>query len=172
MDCGGSCQGCASNQTCSGGADCNSGLCKNGFCVPAAETGVQVGPSGFSATASLNLDMCSAAFDGSNYYRWSTGINQEPGMWFTLDLGAPQIFFKIVLRAYDTTYTQPDDGPALFDVYESNDGTFAAAAKQNLPGGAVTTIHFDSAQRARYVRFKLDAVKDKWWSINELHVYQ
>jgi hypothetical protein len=41
-----------------------------------------------------------------------------------------------------------------------------------LPGGATATIHFDSAQRARHVQLKLDAVKDKWWSINELTVFQ
>ncbi|HXK17076.1 MAG TPA: discoidin domain-containing protein, partial [Polyangiaceae bacterium] len=144
----------------------------SGFCVPAAETGREIGPSGWSATASNNSMDGSEAFDGSTFYRWSTGVNQEPGMWFTLDFGSPQIFFKIVLRAYDTSYIEPDDGPALFDMYESNDGTFTAPVKQNMPGSPLTTIHFDSAQRARYVQFKLDAVKGKWWSINELHVYQ
>ena len=140
--------------------------------MPAAETGKEIGPSGWSAEASLNSMDASAAFDGSTYYRWSTGTNQQPGMSFMLDLGAPQIFFSIALRAYDTSYTEPDDGPALFDVYESNDSNFGEPVKQNLPGSPVTTIHFDSAQRARYIQFKLDAVKDKWWSINELHVYQ
>jgi hypothetical protein len=147
-------------------------LCNGEFCLPAKETGKQIGPSGWSATASQESAMCAAAFDGSTYWRWSTGINQQPGMWFTLDLGSPQIFFTIVLRAYDTSFMEPNDGPALFDVYESNDGNFSAPVKQNLPGGATTTIHFDSAQRARYVQLKLDAVKDKWWSINELAMFQ
>jgi hypothetical protein len=172
VDCGGSCPGCASNQACTGGSDCKSGLCNGGFCVPAKEAGTQLGPSGWSAMANYSNEMCSAAFDGSTYLRWATGVNQEPGMWFTLDLGSPQIFFSVVLRAYDASFTEPDDGPALFDVYESNDGSFALPAKQNLPGSATTTIHFDSAQRARYIQFKLDAVKDKWWSINELYLYQ
>jgi hypothetical protein len=60
----------------------------------------------------------------------------------------------------------------LADLRERELRGHAAPVKQNLPGSGVTTIHFDSVQRAQYVQFKLDAVKDKWWSINELCVYQ
>jgi hypothetical protein len=89
-----------------------------------------------------------------------------------LALGEPQIFFTIVLRAYGESDAEPTDSPALFDVYLSNDGTFTTPVKQNLPGSALTKIHFDSAQRAQFVRFQLDAVAGHWWSIHELSISQ
>lgn len=171
IDCGAGCPGCATGQTCNTSTDCDSGACKSGTCVPSIETGMVLSRVGWQATASssTNSGPPAQALDGDPDTRWTSNKEQVEGMWFTVDMRQPQAFFQITLDAHSVY-----DGPALFDVYLSNDGQYGAAVKTRLIGSDVTTIHFDSAQYARYLHFVLDGkgVDGKWWSIYELNVSQ
>jgi hypothetical protein len=169
-DCGTGCAGCGSGLRCAVPGDCASGICNQSYCVPAAPTGGSLVMSGWIATASdtFGNSTTSSAIDTKTSTRWSSGTDQAPGMWFEVDMLKPQIFWSLTLDSADS----PADGPQLFDVYLSTDGTFGAPALQSIPGGATGTCQatFKSAQVARYIKLMLTSTKTTWWSIRELSV--
>jgi hypothetical protein len=120
-------------------------------------------------SASTNPKDVSDAIDGDPGTRWSTGVDQAPGMWFKIDMQQPQLFFSVVLDAQN----DPTDGPVLFDVYLSNDGKFNTLSKVGLQGTALTTVDFGSAQLVRYVYILLRGSKTGiWWSIDEVNAFR
>ncbi|HEY1533710.1 MAG TPA: discoidin domain-containing protein [Polyangiaceae bacterium] len=171
IDCGTGCMGCATGQACTTGQDCDSGLCKSDVCVPASPSGAKLSRNGWVVSASSS-DMNgppSNAIDGDPSSRWSSGIEQAPGIWFKLDMQQPQLFFSIVL---DTRF-DPNDAPVMFDVFLSNDDKFRSPTKSGLQGAPLTTVDFGSAQLVRYVYFRLRGTKAAtWWSIHELNAYR
>ncbi len=172
LDCGGSiCGKCADGRACKDAGDCASGVCQARVCVPASATGISVAENKWQATASDTFSSSKPeyAIDGDVNTRWTSGRGQAPGLWFELDLGEPEIFFSIVI---DSSQFASDEG-ASYNIYFSNDGTFGTAARSAVPGSSITTVKFDSAVVARYVKIELaTANASSWWSIGEVHVYQ
>jgi F5/8 type C domain len=171
VDCGGSnCPPCAVDKKCRAASDCASRICQGKLCVPAAATGVLLPQNTWQVSASNTFGSSSTSFaiDGDPATRWTSGTNQVPGMWFEVDLDQVQIFFSIVI---DSSQFSGDAGKS-YNVYFSTDGSFGAAARTGVPGGDVTTIKFDGAQVARYVKIELASGEPNWWSIGEISVYR
>jgi hypothetical protein len=107
--------------------------------------------------------------DNSLNTRWSSGAAQYSGMWFLIDMQSPQIFFGITLDTQD----QPQDSPALFDVYLSMDGTFTTPIVTHVAGSALTVVAFPSKKAviARYIKLVLAQAKSTaWWGMREITV--
>jgi hypothetical protein len=170
LDCGGrNCPGCGVLEHCEGASDCQSGVCVSGYCVPATATNVVLSRDGWQAKASNTYpDDVPNEFLDSVGGRWTSGAYQYPGMWIEVDMRQLRTFFSIVLDCTEA----PADAPAQFDVFLSRDGKYGAPAQSGLYGAATSTIKFDTAQLARYIKIVLKQDKMKWWSINELNVYQ
>jgi F5/8 type C domain len=168
-DCGGSaCPACAVGKKCRSGSDCASAVCQAKLCVPAAPTGMAVPENGWSVTASNTFGDSTTKniYDGDPSTRWTSGIQQYPGMWVQLDMGKTQIFFTIVITPHPEYLT--DEGKS-YNIYFSSDGSFGAAART---GVSTQTISFGTAQVARYIKIELATGQDNWWSIGEMSVLQ
>ncbi len=170
VDCGGACRGCNTGQNCLNGEDCDSTVCNSGLCVPAAPTNLKLGKTAWLAMASSTFVDATVeqAIDGNAGTRWTSGADQIPGMWFEIDLGQQEIFFKIELDAT----VQEADAPGQLDVYLSDDGTYATPALTGVQGATVTNLEWDNAQVARYVHLELTDGKASWWSIGEITLYR
>lgn len=170
IDCGGrNCGGCQLLEHCEMGRDCASGVCLAGYCVPSQPSGKVLSRDGWQAKSSDTYpDDVPNEFLDSVGGRWTSGTNQYAGMWIEVDMREPQTFFQIVLDCSE----QESDVPARFDVYLSRDGKYGEPVQTGLYGGVYSTIKFDTAQLARYVKIVLTQAKSKWWSINELNVQQ
>jgi hypothetical protein len=172
VDCGGAkCQPCPVDRKCKAASDCQSGVCQAKLCVPASATGIALPQNAWQVTASNTFSSSSTAdaFDGNPATRWTTGALQIPGLWLELDLGRTEIFFSILIDSSQF----PDDAAKSYNIYFSNDGTFGTAARTGVPGAALSTIKFDSAVVARYIKIELASSDSKaWWSVGELSVYQ
>jgi hypothetical protein len=90
-------------------------------------------------------------------------------MYVEVDLGEPQIFFKLLMQTTQPPYDQ--DFPIGIDVYVSNDRNFGDPSASSIMGAQWTWVDFQSAQVARYVRFVLTKPGQHWWSIGELNLY-
>ncbi len=172
VDCGGSvCGKCPVDRACKAASDCASGVCQARLCVPAAATGVTLPENKWQVSASDTFGSSSPAdaIDGDPATRWTSGAYQTSGMWLELDLGETEIFFSILI---DSSQFSSDAAQSL-NVYFSNDGTFGSPARSAVPGSPSTTIKFDTAVVARYIKLELATPNPKsWWSVGELAVYQ
>ncbi|HTA92353.1 MAG TPA: discoidin domain-containing protein [Polyangiaceae bacterium] len=171
VDCGGSnCPACAVDKKCRAASDCASGICQGQLCVPAMASGVLLSQIAWQVSASNTFDTSTTnlAIDGDPTTRWTSGTPQVTGMWFEIDLSQVDIFFDVLIDSSQF----PGDAGVSYDIYFSNDGNFGAPARSSIPGGAVTTIKFDSAQVARYIKIELASAGTNWWSIGEVSVYQ
>lgn len=170
VDCGGSaCSGCAELAACTAGSDCASGVCQSARCVPAAPTGQPLSRAGWTGKTSHDYpgDAPSDVLDGDPGSIWSTGVVQQPGEFFELDLGAVRAFYSIRLECSVT-----GDAAASMDVYLWQSGEPGAPARTHVVGFPVTNIEFATPQVARYIRLVLSDSKQAWWCIGELNVYQ
>jgi hypothetical protein len=170
QDCGGSsCKGCGNLQHCEAGRDCASGACQSDRCVPSQPTGKALSRMGWSAKASDTYpdDKPNEVLDSSGG-RWTSGTPQYDGMWFEVDMGTLQTFFKVVLKCEEA----PLDVPQKFDLYLSQDGKYGAPARPGQFGKPLSEVAFDTAQVARYVKFVLRQSSTKWLSIDEIQVYE
>ena len=170
LDCGGpACPGCTELAGCRVGTDCESGVCQSAQCVPAAPTGQPLSQADWSGKTSHDFpgDAPSDVFDGDASSIWSTGVAQEPGELFELDLGAVRAFYSIKLQCSIT-----GDAAASMDVYLWQSGEPGAPARTHVVGFPETTIEFATPQVARYIRLVLTERKQAWWCIGELNVYR
>jgi hypothetical protein len=172
IDCGGSnCDGCGELVHCNDGSDCQSGVCSSNLCVPNAPVGVVLSRAGWSAKASDTYpDDDPNEFLDSVGGRWTSGKIQYSGMWIEVDMHELRTFFSVVL----TCDEQPTDAPVKFDLYLSTDHKYGAPAASGQYGAAISTVKFDTARLARYVKVVLTAASPdkRWWSINELNVWK
>ena len=171
-DCGGShCEGCSELVHCNDGRDCQSGVCLSSLCVPKSPSGIVLPRDGWTAKASDTYpDDNPNEFLDSVGGRWTSGKIQYSGMWIEVDMHELKTFFSVVL----TCDEQPSDVPVKFDLYLSADGKYGAAAASGQYGAAISTVKFDTARLARYIKVVLtaDSPNKKWWSINELNVWK
>jgi len=138
------------------------------MCVPVSPSNQLLGRAHWTGMSSLdNGSEPFRAIDGDVTTRWASGLAQAPGIFFTLDLGAPQYFFAVTI---DSSH-EPGDEAAGLDLYLSLDGTFTKAVR-SASSAPTTTITFDNAVVARYLRFELTATTTTWWSIDEITITQ
>lgn len=99
-----------------------------------------------------------AALDGSTDTRWTSGVAQEAGQWFALELGAGVTLSALELRA------APDDMPAALRL--ELDGRETAAELETLGPGVLRVSFAPTA--ATSARLELTGSAPAWWSIAEL----
>jgi hypothetical protein len=171
VDCGGpSCSPCEIGGTCELGTDCDSGLCRSHTCVPETPSGQPLSSASWklSSSEAQTQSGTSSAFDGVDGTAWSSGKPQYSGMYVDLDLGAPRIFFKALLKVTAAPYGE--DFPGRIDVYVSSDGNFGEPTLVGQQGNQWLWCDFQTAQVARYLRFQITEPKSVSWSIGELQI--
>jgi hypothetical protein len=171
VDCGGpNCAGCPVGKGCGNPKDCESGLCQSATCVPENGSGQQLSNERWTLSSSEpTATGDEAPFDGNVKTSWTSGITQYAGMTIDIDLGSPQIFFKMLLKVTESPYDQ--DFPGRIAVYVSNDRNFGTPSAGNVQGNQWTWIDFSSAQVGRYVRIVITEPRDRPWSLGELSIY-
>jgi hypothetical protein len=116
----------------------------------------------WTASASHNSDDAIMAIDSDPQTIWSSGQTQQPGMWFTIDLGAVQ-------AVSSTSMISPEkDFPRGYVLEVSVDGSVWTEVARKDPNWRSVDVAFEPV-RARYVRLTLTRVP-KWpvpWSISD-----
>lgn len=107
------------------------------------------------------------AIDGKDDTRWTSGPQKEPGDWFKIDMKTPQRFSTIILD----TSKSPNDSPAKYELYVSNDDIdWGNPVASGIGGGMLTIINFPT-QNARYFKIiQTGDTKTNYWSIHEVKV--
>lgn len=121
-----------------------------------------------NASSSNGGDVPSHVLDGSASTRWTTGGNQTPGQWFTVDFGTAQTFTQVTLDVASST----SDYARSYELYVSNDGqTWGSPVASGTGATGIITIVFPS-QTARFIGIvQTGSSTTNWWSIAELNVY-
>src|SRR5439155_22661816 len=119
--------------------------------------------AGWIATASSSAggDVPSNALDGDIGTRWSTGAAMANGMFFQVDMRAPQTFDQVTLDAAAST----NDYARGYQIYTSNDGTtFASPVASGTGAGQLIQAKF-AAQNPRYPKIVQTCAASHGWSI-------
>lgn len=112
-------------------------------------------------------DVAADAVDGDPGTRWSTGRPQRPGDALEVDLGRAVAVRGVVLDAGDGS---AGDWPRGYEVLASADGTsWTLASAARAGAGQVAAAALDGAE-VRYLRVRLTADAEPWWSVAELRV--
>jgi RHS repeat-associated protein len=121
-----------------------------------------------NASSSQGADVPAHVLDGSASTRWTTGGNQTPGQWFTVDFGSQKTFTQVTLDVASNT----NDFARSYELYVSNDGqTWGSPVATGTGATGVITIVFP-AQTARFIGIvQTGSSSSNWWSIAELNVY-
>ena len=124
---------------------------------------------GFLATASsTGGGVAAAAVDNDLTTRFSTGVPQTQGQWFSMDMQTPQIFSQITL---DPGVASPNDYPRQYQVFVSDDAlTWRGPIASGTGAAGVLSIPFPT-QAARFVGVVQTGSATNWWSIAEFNVY-
>jgi hypothetical protein len=120
-----------------------------------------------ASSSTSGSDSPGNALDGNLTTRWSTGTSQVNGQWFQVDLGAVNVFNKIVLNAVNSA----NDYPRGYQVIVSNDGiNWSSSVATGVGSPSITTITFVT-QAARYIRITQTGSAGNFWSIDEFNVF-
>ncbi|WP_217616856.1 discoidin domain-containing protein [Cellulomonas sp. GbtcB1] len=112
-------------------------------------------------------DVAARAIDGDPATRWSTGRSQRPGDALEVDLGRAIAVRGVVL---DAGAGSAGDWPRGYEVLASADGaSWTVAAPTREGAGQVAAAALDGTG-VRYLRVRLTADADPWWSVAELRV--
>ena len=123
--------------------------------------------TGWIASGSKNNNSANNAIDGDDNTRWTCGTQIEPGDWFKVDMRNKQKFNLIIL---DTTGS-PNDTPAKYEVYVSNDDSEWGEPIATGEGSSMMTIISIPTQEARYFKIiQTGNTKTNYWSIHEVNV--
>lgn len=131
------------------------------------EVAVSVTEPWAGAAASHSAENAAEAFDGRLQSYWSTlGVKQEPGMWFTLDMGTARPIERVTLEHPKNQW------PRGYVVRVSADGqTWQEVGRKNSNGDRVD-VRFTS-RSARYVRIETTrASNEAPWGIAEIVVWR
>jgi glucosylceramidase len=131
-------------------------------------TGWRVTASSTPADPCCTGDSAAKAIDGNPSTRWSTGLGQQSGQWYQIDLGTSRKLTKIVMENGGST----GDHPRGYAVHASDNastwGNPIATGQGNDP---TTTIQLPTTT-ARYLRITQTGNAGNWWSISELNLYE
>ena len=121
-----------------------------------------------ASSSTTGSDQPDNALDGDLSTRWSTGASQANGQWFQVDMGATNVFNKLVLNSANS----PNDYPRGYQVFVSNDGVnWTGPVATGTGSVGTTTINF-ATQAARYIRIvQTGSVSGTFWSIHEFNVF-
>ncbi|WP_195655614.1 discoidin domain-containing protein [Bacteroides sp. 1001136B_160425_E2] len=128
--------------------------------------------TGWVVSASNSRDQNRApekAIDNNLGSRWASGILQEGGEWFMVDMRTPQSFNVIELNQGKSLM----DYPRGYEVYISNDGKNWGEAIVTGKGteGKETVITLPKVVESRYVKIVQTGIADgNWWSIHEFYL--
>ncbi|MFC5467297.1 discoidin domain-containing protein [Cohnella suwonensis] len=125
--------------------------------------------AGWTATAtdvSPWGDVPGNMLDGNAGTRYSSGTGQYNGLSFTVDMGSPQTFNKLVVDSGDGS----NDYARSSDVFVSTDGTNWTPVTSVTGSGPLQEISF-SSQTARYIKVVVTGNEGYWWSVAEFNVY-
>lgn len=143
-----------------------------------------VSPDGWKASSSLNHESTGKAFDRDVNTRWVTGKNQEPGMWYQLDMGR----IHEINRITAIQGSMPPDSPRGFEILISADGKTWNRISENRsfkgisayidggilkldPSGNMDVVF--PAMKARYIKIiQIGSDPLYNWSIAEMFVYR
>ena len=118
----------------------------------------------FTAYNEISTDPFEHALDGDPDTRWASGIVQEPGIWFQVDMGAEYSFNRIM-------FSSRNDFPVEYEIYVSGDG--ANWPDEPIATGAgsgdVTDISV-AQQKARYIKLIQTGSSSSWLCVNEINV--
>jgi hypothetical protein len=106
-------------------------------------------------------------FDNNLFNRWSTGLAQAPGQYFTVDMAGTRTFSRIVMDANGS-----GDYARGYQVFVSNDGVNWGSAIANGTGtGPVITVDFPGVT-ARYIKVvQTGTAPANYWSVHEFNAY-
>jgi hypothetical protein len=171
-DCGKDCQSkCALTSVCRVDADCQSGSCGDGRCLPASPSGQALPMTGWVPTASAAFSDTSQparAIDGNLGTSWESGKSQVPGMWFQIDMRSSKAVFAI-----EMTCSSNNDYARSVRALVSEDGQTYSPATSTVAGAKSLRLDFGRARVARYVKLELEQdTGGTWWRIDELRVLQ
>jgi mono/diheme cytochrome c family protein/glucose/arabinose dehydrogenase len=120
-------------------------------------------------TASHNVKEAYRAIDGKIETRFTTGIEQVPGMWFQVQLPEPTVISGLLLDASSSNR----DYPKAFKVDLSEDGEHWGKSVATGHGNSRTTEVTFPPAKAKYIRItQTSKSKGIFWSIHELQVYR
>jgi hypothetical protein len=106
------------------------------------------------------------ALDGNLTTRFATNENQAPGLYYLVDLGSAQAFYRLEMQVPGSPY---DYARAFKIQVSTNDSSWSTVA--SCTGTSITeTVSFPT-QTDRYVRVVLTASATNWWSIDEFNLY-
>jgi mono/diheme cytochrome c family protein len=127
------------------------------------------------ATASHNAPAAAGAFD---FARWSTGVPQQPGMWFQIEIPQPvrltELQFESEVIGGRGGAPPTITAPRAYRVEVSVDGkNWTAAVGEGRGTGRTTTVPF-APVRARFVRIVQTADEESapHWSMERLRLYE
>ena len=121
----------------------------------------------WQATASVNADSAALAVDNNPETLWTTGVAQQPGMSFTLDMGLVQTVAGLALPSG----AQPEF-PQDFAIQVSTDGQSWQIVARSPAGGNFLPLDvlFDPVP-ARYIHVECTgANRRRPWTITEVKV--
>ncbi|HHV99644.1 MAG TPA: hypothetical protein GXX36_08745 [Clostridiaceae bacterium] len=132
-------------------------------------TGDALPRSGWTAAASNTNRAYTAtqAIDEASETVWNSGTDQASGQWFILNLGSVQTFDQISLNQGFI----PDDSPASYQVFTSNDGVnWGSAIASGTGTKGMTNIKF-SPQTKQYIKIQLTGGANRGWTIANVSLY-
>ena len=136
--------------------------------VQEAEPG-ELSRSGWTGTASpLNASYPPARMlDGDLGTKYSSGRSLRPGDYFSINMGAPRTFSRIVMNSGTSTC----DYARGYEVYVSSDGAnWGAPVATGTPTASPVTVTFPTQTR-QYFKVVQTGTSGCWWTIAELKVF-
>ena len=126
--------------------------------------------NGRTATASSTGTGYSTAnaLDGDVNTRWTSGTPQQPGQWFTVDLGANTPVNKVL---FDAGPDSTGDYPRSYEIWGSQDNVNWTKYASGLGTGRITTATLWTTEWMRYLKIVQTGTSSNWWSIADLSVY-
>lgn len=111
-----------------------------------------------------------------SYQGWSTGVAQQPGMWFQIELPSPAMVNEIQFTA--STVGGGRAGPVIsthprgYRVQVSTDGTTWNAPVADAQGAPGTTIVTFAPVNAKFVRMTATAADAAPWAMRSVRLYR
>lgn len=126
--------------------------------------------SGRTATASSTGTGTATAnaLDGDVNTRWTSGVAQAPGQWFTVNLGASTDVNKVLI---DAGPTSAGDYPRGYELWGSQDNVNWTKYVSGLGTGRITTATLWTTTAVQYLKIVQTGTSSSWWSIADLSVY-